>query len=81
MNSKIEDQEQKRQAALLAARYDLPGGVGSDAHDPDGIGAACLEMPDFDGQPTSSPRSRHPAVVGRYRPTPSATYGVLSDVL
>jgi hypothetical protein len=29
-------------------RYGLPGGAGSDAHDPDGIGAAYLEMPDLD---------------------------------
>jgi hypothetical protein len=38
-----------RRAAELAARYGLPGGAGSDAHDPDGIGAAYREMPDFDG--------------------------------
>jgi hypothetical protein len=47
--NKIEDQHLNRQAAELATRYDLPGGAGSDAHDPDGIGATCLEMPDFDG--------------------------------
>ena len=29
--------------------YGLPGGAGSDAHDPPGVGAAYLEMPDFDG--------------------------------
>jgi hypothetical protein len=33
------------QAAKLAARDDLQGGAGSDAHDPEGIGAAYLEMP------------------------------------
>ena len=31
----------------LARRHGLPGTAGSDAHDPDGIGAAYLEMPDF----------------------------------
>lgn len=41
---------------MLAARYDLPGGAGSDAHEPDGIGAAYLEMPDFEGPQISSPR-------------------------
>jgi len=36
-------------AAELAAEFELPGGAGSDAHDPAGIGAAFVEMPDFDG--------------------------------
>lgn len=67
-NAKIEDQDQNRQAALLAARYDLPGGAGSDAHDPDGIGAAYLEMPDFDGPADFLAALRHASVVGEYRP-------------
>jgi predicted metal-dependent phosphoesterase TrpH len=67
-NAKIEDQEQNRQAALLAARYDLPGGAGSDAHDPDGIGAAYLEMPDFDGAADFLAALRQASVVGQYRP-------------
>jgi len=29
-------------AAELACRYGLPGGAGSHAHDPDGVGAAYL---------------------------------------
>jgi len=36
-------------AAALAEEFDLPGGVGSDAHDPDALGAAFVEVPDFDG--------------------------------
>lgn len=36
-------------AAALAERLGLPGTAGSDAHDPDALGAAYLEMPDFDG--------------------------------
>ena len=67
-NAKIEDQDHNRQAALLAARYDLPGGVGSDAHDPEGIGAACLEMPDFDGPADFLAALRYASVVGEYRP-------------
>ena len=67
-NAKIVEQEQNRQAALLAARYDLPGGAGSDAHDPDGIGAAYLEMPDFDGPADFLAALRHASVVGEYRP-------------
>ena len=67
-NAKIEDQEHNVQAAKLAARYDLPGGAGSDAHDPEGIGAAYLEMPDFDGPADFLAALRHATVVGEYRP-------------
>jgi hypothetical protein len=66
--NKIEDQEWNRQAAELAARYDLPGGAGSDAHDPEGIGAAYLEMPDFDGPAEFLAALRHAKVTGDYRP-------------
>jgi predicted metal-dependent phosphoesterase TrpH len=48
-NAKIADQDLNRQAAELADRFGLPGAAGSDAHDPAGIGAAYLELPDFDG--------------------------------
>jgi predicted metal-dependent phosphoesterase TrpH len=67
-NAKIEDQQHNVQAAKLAARYDLPGGVGSDAHDPEGIGAAYLEMPDFDGPADFLVALRQASVVGEYRP-------------
>jgi predicted metal-dependent phosphoesterase TrpH len=67
-NAKIEDQEHNRQAAMLAARYDLPGGAGSDAHDPDGIGAAYLEMPDFDGPAEFLAALRQATITGEYRP-------------
>ncbi len=48
-NAKIKDGTLNRQAADLARAFGLPGGVGSDAHDAAGVGAAYLEMPDFDG--------------------------------
>jgi predicted metal-dependent phosphoesterase TrpH len=48
-NAKISDPTLNHQAADLAGRFDLPGGAGSDAHDAPGVGAAYLEMPDFDG--------------------------------
>jgi predicted metal-dependent phosphoesterase TrpH len=67
-NSKIEDQEFNRQAAELATRYDLPGGAGSDAHDPDGIGAAYLEMPDFDGPREFLAALGQAEVTGEHRP-------------
>jgi predicted metal-dependent phosphoesterase TrpH len=67
-NAKIEDQESNRQAALLATRYDLPGGAGSDAHDPEGIGAAYLTMPDFDGPAEFLTALRQATITGEHRP-------------
>jgi predicted metal-dependent phosphoesterase TrpH len=67
-NAKIEDQERNRQAADLAARFGLPGGAGSDAHDPEGIGAAYLEMPDFDGPTEFLAALRQATITGEYRP-------------
>ncbi len=67
-NAKIEEQSLNDQAAQLAARYGLPGGAGSDAHDPDGIGAAYLEMPDFDGPQGFLTALSLAVITGEYRP-------------
>ncbi len=48
-NAKIADPALNERAASLAEEFSLPGGAGSDAHDAPGVGAAYLEMPDFDG--------------------------------
>lgn len=67
-NAKIEDQLVNRRAADLAARFGLPGGAGSDAHDPEGIGAAYLEMPDFDGPADFLAALPQATIIGEYRP-------------
>jgi hypothetical protein len=67
-NAKIEDQQVNRKAADLAARFGLPGGAGSDAHDPEGIGAAYLEMPDFDGPADFLAALPMATITGEYRP-------------
>jgi predicted metal-dependent phosphoesterase TrpH len=67
-NAKIADSSLNQQAADLAASYGLPGGAGSDAHDPAGIGAAYLEMPDFDGPAGFLDSMWRAKVVGEYRP-------------
>ena len=69
-NAKIADPARvfNRRAAELAARYGLPGGAGSDAHDPDGIGAAYLEMPDFDGPREFLTQLALAEITGEYRP-------------
>ena len=48
-NAKVADQALNQRAAVLAERYSLPGGAGSDAHDAPGVGASYVEVPDFDG--------------------------------
>lgn len=48
-NAKTSLPSLNRRAADYAASHDLPGGSGSDAHVPLAIGAAYVEMPDFDG--------------------------------
>jgi len=66
-NAKIADQTLNGRAAALAAGWGLPGGAGSDAHDPPGVGAAYLEMPDFDGPASFLASLAVARVVGEYR--------------
>jgi predicted metal-dependent phosphoesterase TrpH len=66
-NAKIADQDLNARAADLAARWGLPGAAGSDAHDPAGIGAAFLEMPDFDGPAEFLAALASARVTGQYR--------------
>jgi predicted metal-dependent phosphoesterase TrpH len=67
-NAKIADQSMNDRAAELAARFGLPGAAGSDAHDPDGIGAAYAEVPDFDGPADFLAALRHAKITGEFRP-------------
>ena len=46
-NAKTSLQSLNRRAAAYAAEHDLAPGAGSDAHVPDALGAAYVEMPDF----------------------------------
>jgi predicted metal-dependent phosphoesterase TrpH len=67
-NAKIADNAVNRKAADLAGRFGLPGAAGSDAHDPEGIGAAYLEMPDFDGPADFLAALPLARIEGEYRP-------------
>ncbi|MGO8892149.1 MAG: PHP-associated domain-containing protein [Streptosporangiaceae bacterium] len=67
-NAKIADQALNDRAAELAAAYGLPGAAGSDAHDAPGVGAAYLEMPDFDGPAGFLAALAHAQVTGEFRP-------------
>jgi len=53
-------------AAEVARERDLPGGAGSDAHVPEALGAAYLEMPDFDGPASMLEAMRAARVVGHH---------------
>lgn len=55
-------------AAAFATSRGLPGGAGSDAHYPDEIGAAWLELPDFDGPDDLVSAMREGIVVGERHP-------------
>jgi predicted metal-dependent phosphoesterase TrpH len=66
-NAKIAAQALNDEAARLAARFGLPGGAGSDAHDAPGVGAAYLEMPDFDGPAAFLAALADARVTGEYR--------------
>ncbi len=67
-NAKIADQALNDRAAALAAEYALPGGAGSDAHDAAGVGAASLDMPDFDGPASFLAALAGARITGEYRP-------------
>ena len=47
-NGKVSLQHFNTKAKDFATEYDLPGGAGSDAHVPNALGAAFVEMADFD---------------------------------
>jgi predicted metal-dependent phosphoesterase TrpH len=49
LNSKTSLASLNQRAADFAHQYGLRSGAGSDAHVPLAIGAACVDMPDFDG--------------------------------
>jgi predicted metal-dependent phosphoesterase TrpH len=67
-NAKIADQSVNARAASLAQTFGLPGGAGSDAHDALGVGAAYLEMPDFEGPASFLAALADARVTGEYRP-------------
>jgi hypothetical protein len=66
-NAKVRHREDNDRAAAAAARLGVAAGAGSDAHDPEGLGAAYLEMPDFEGPAGFLASLAQARVVGSYR--------------
>lgn len=67
-NAKIANDDHNLSAIEFANEFELAPGVGSDAHDPEGIGAAYIELPDFDGPAELLAALRQGRIVGEYRP-------------
>lgn len=65
-NAKTSLQSLNKRAAVLAEHYDLPAGAGSDSHVAEGIGAAFVEMPDFEGADDFLAAVRQGVVVGHH---------------
>jgi predicted metal-dependent phosphoesterase TrpH len=63
-NAKTSLSHLNEQARAYAERHGLPGGAGSDAHEPSAVGAAYLEMPDFEGPHDFLRAMREGVVVG-----------------
>jgi len=66
-NAKVADQSLNARAAAVAREHSLPGGAGSDAHDAPGVGAAYLDMPDFDGPASFLAGLRSARITGEFR--------------
>lgn len=67
-NAKVEDDKCNRDAVQTAWRLNIPAAAGSDAHDPEGIGAVYIEMPDFDGPSDFKAKLPAARIVGELRP-------------
>jgi predicted metal-dependent phosphoesterase TrpH len=74
LNAKVSLSHLNRRAAEFATIHGLPGGAGSDAHVASALGAAYVEMPDFDdASPASFLQSlRAGRVVGHHYDAPRA---------
>jgi predicted metal-dependent phosphoesterase TrpH len=66
LNAKTSLSSLNARAAAFATSHDLAHGAGSDAHVPDAIGAAFVEVPDFDGPAGLLEALRHGHVVGHH---------------
>src|SRR5690606_1256968 len=66
INAKTSLSSLNRQAADYADGHDLAHGAGSDGHVPWALGAAYVEMPDFDGPADFLERLRAGRVIGHH---------------
>ena len=72
LNAKTSLASLNRRAAEFASTHGVLAGAGSDAHVPDAIGAAYVEMPDFDGPEEFLANLPHGRIVGHHWDEPRA---------
>jgi predicted metal-dependent phosphoesterase TrpH len=72
INAKTSLNHLNERAAAFAREHDLLAGAGSDAHVPSALGAAYVEMPDFDGPREFLAALAQGVVVGPYYDAPRA---------
>jgi predicted metal-dependent phosphoesterase TrpH len=72
INAKTSLRHLNERAAVFAQQYGLLAGAGSDAHVPDALGAAYVEMPDFDGPRDFLAALAQGVVVGHHYDAPRA---------
>jgi predicted metal-dependent phosphoesterase TrpH len=70
LNGKTSLRHLNAKAAAFAAEHHLAAGAGSDAHVPDALGAAYVEMPDFDGPESFLASLAQATVVGHHYDAP-----------
>jgi hypothetical protein len=66
INAKTSLRSLNERAAQFAAEFELAAGAGSDAHVPNALGAAYVEMPDFDGPQDFLAKLRLARAVGHH---------------
>lgn len=66
VNAKTSLRSLNQRAAEFAAEFDLAVGAGSDGHVPNALGAAYVEMPDFDGPADFLRKLREGRLVGHH---------------
>jgi predicted metal-dependent phosphoesterase TrpH len=66
LNAKTSLASLNRRASEFADEFGILGGAGSDAHVPDALGAAYVEMPDFDGPDEFLVALAHGSVIGHH---------------
>lgn len=66
LNAKTSLRSLNERAAQFAAEFGLAAGAGSDAHVPNALGAAFVEMPDFDGPQDFLAKLPLGRIVGRH---------------
>lgn len=66
INAKTSLRSLNERAAAMAERYGVAAGAGSDGHVPDALGAAYVEMPDFDGPADFLAKLRLGRVIGHH---------------